>query len=103
LLGGGIGEGGSDDASTGGDARIGSLAAGGVRPTSGGTGGGASLPSSAGTDAMPATAATTIAAILTALPHLIWRPATLLVRPWRDLLSPHDHGGCSAWHKPHPL
>jgi hypothetical protein len=49
---------------------------GGASPTSGGTGGGASLPSSAGRDAMPAATAAMIPAIRPTLAHLIWRRAT---------------------------
>jgi hypothetical protein len=48
---------------------------GGVSPTSAGTGGGASLPSTAGSEAIPARAAITIAATLPTLPHLIRLPA----------------------------
>jgi hypothetical protein len=48
----------------------------GVSPTSGGTGGGASLPSRAGKEAMPAIAATAIAATFATLVHLICRPDT---------------------------
>jgi hypothetical protein len=48
----------------------------GARPTSGGTGGGASLPSSAGREAIPAIAAAAIAASRPTLAHLIWRPDT---------------------------
>ena len=47
----------------------------GVNPTSGGTGAGASLPSSAGSDAIPAIAAATTAATRPTVPHLICLPA----------------------------
>ena len=49
----------------------------GTRPASGGTGGGASPPSSAGREAIPAIAAATIAAARPTLAHLICLPATL--------------------------
>jgi hypothetical protein len=50
---------------------------GGTRPTSGGTGGGASPPRSAGSEAIPAIAATAIAATRPTLAHLICLPATI--------------------------
>jgi hypothetical protein len=46
-------------------------AVGGVRPTSDGTGGGASLPSRAGNETIPAIAAAMIAAARPTLDHLI--------------------------------
>jgi hypothetical protein len=49
---------------------------GDVSPTSEGMGGGVSPPSRAGSDAMPAIAATTIAATRPTLAHLICLPAT---------------------------
>ncbi|HEX5820477.1 MAG TPA: hypothetical protein VFY30_01805 [Solirubrobacterales bacterium] len=48
----------------------------GASPTSGGTGGGASPPSRAGSDAIPAAAAATIAATFPTLAHLICLPDT---------------------------
>jgi hypothetical protein len=47
---------------------------GGVRPTSGATGGGASLPSSAGKETTPAIAAAAIAVTFPTLAHLICLP-----------------------------
>ena len=49
-----------------------------MSPTSAGTGGGLSLPSSAGSEMIPASTATAIAAARPALCHLICRPPT----PW---------------------
>jgi hypothetical protein len=54
----------------------GALATGGVSPTSGGTGDGASSPRSAGRDAIPAIAIATIAKTLPTLAHLICLPVT---------------------------
>jgi hypothetical protein len=52
------------------------FAGGGAKPTSGGTGGGLSLPSSAGSETIPAITATAIAAARPTLRHLICLPAT---------------------------
>ena len=49
----------------------------GASPTSGGTGGGASPPSRAGSETIPAIRAATIAATLPTLAHLICLPDTL--------------------------
>jgi hypothetical protein len=46
-----------------------------MSPTSAGTGGGASLPSSAGSEAIPARDAVMTPATLPTLPHLICLPA----------------------------
>jgi hypothetical protein len=48
-----------------------------AKPTSAGTGGGSSLPSSAGRERMPANAAAATAAARPTLAHLIHLPATL--------------------------
>jgi hypothetical protein len=61
-------------APTGGGAE--EVVAGGIRPTSAGTGGGRSLPSRAGREMIPAITAAAIAAARPTLRHLICRPAT---------------------------
>ena len=61
----------------GGSAGVGVPATGdGASPTSGGTGGGASPPSRAGSETIPAIAAATIAATFPTLAHLICLPDT---------------------------
>jgi hypothetical protein len=52
------------------------MAGPGANPTSAGTGGGASLPSKAGSEAIPAIAAATMAATFPTLAHLICLPDT---------------------------
>ena len=59
------------------DPATGTFSGVGVKPTSAGTGGGESLPSSAGREAIPAIAARTIAVTRPTLAHLICLPATL--------------------------
>lgn len=64
-------DGGTDASAEGGEE---TPVAGAVNPTSGGTGGGRSLPRRAGKEMIPAITAAAMAAARPTLCHLIWRP-----------------------------